>query len=147
LGSGSKPWSEVSGTLVDEVDVADLVSERAHGYAFPRPLGGWTEMRVLPDPREPSRDMWDAGRRIPIDRPETMTITGRPLRVVLRTVADQESELDVTIAGRTTRVRVPRTGAWSELSVDVPQDAPDRLPIVVTPRRGEWVSYHVWAVR
>ena len=24
--------------------------------------------------------------------------------------------------------------------------APDRLPIVVTPRRGEWVSYHVWAV-
>ncbi len=51
--------------IVDELDVADLVSEKEHGYTFPHPAMGFVDFRVLGDVLQPRRDLFDAGRVIP----------------------------------------------------------------------------------
>jgi hypothetical protein len=152
LGTGQRPRSQRPGEiLVDEIDIADLVSERQHDYRFPTPQGGWTDMRVLPDPEVRERDLWDAGRRIPGGRPETFRLRnippGRPLRLVLRTVLDQPSRLEVAIEGKARLLSSPRAEGWQELSVEIPaEEVRSELQVSLTPREGEWVNYHVWAL-
>ncbi|MEZ4295196.1 MAG: hypothetical protein R3B70_09495 [Polyangiaceae bacterium] len=50
--------------VIDELDTADLVSEKAHNYEFPHPSAGFVAFRLLADPAAPSRDLFDAGRVI-----------------------------------------------------------------------------------
>ena len=77
LGTGARPRGAPAGErIVDEIDVADLVSERAHRYVFPTPGGGWTEMKILDDPKAPGRDLFDAGRRIAAGRAERFVASG-----------------------------------------------------------------------
>jgi hypothetical protein len=109
LGTGDRPRTLAPGDrIVDDIDVGDLVSEEEHSYVFPHPQGGYAEMRVLTDPREEDRDLWDAGRRIPLDRPETFRLPhaspGVPLRLTVRTVVDRDS-------ARCARARTPRSSS------------------------------------
>lgn len=152
LGTGQRPRSQRPGEeLLDELDVADLVSEKQHGYQFPRPQGGWTDMRVLPDPEAGERDLWDAGRRIPNGRAETFHLRGlrpgSPLRLVLRTVVERPSRLDVVVGTTPRLVELTPSPGWTEVSLEIdPAQVKDTLPVSVTPREGEWVNYHVWAL-
>jgi hypothetical protein len=57
---------------IDAVDVADLVDERAHGYVFPGPRGGWVIGRVLSLPD--GRRRFDAGRIVPEGQRESFVI-------------------------------------------------------------------------
>jgi len=151
LGTGARPRSQRPGeVLLDEVDVADLVSEKAHEYRFPRPQGGWTEMRVLPDPEVAERDLWDAGRRTPVGRAETFRLRVRgqkPLRLVFRSVVDQPSRLDVTVGSLRRTLELSPSQGWTEPSIEIaPDEVTPELEVTVTPRSGEWVNYHVWAL-
>ena len=152
LDTGAAPRTKTSGeVIVDEVDLADLVSERQHRYSFPQPEGGFAEMRVLPDPAAPELDLWDAGRRIPLDRSETMRIggleSGRGARLLLRTVVDRASAIEVRVGALVKRVELPVSKGWTEVSIEVPgESVTASMNVSITPRAGEWVGYHLWVL-
>lgn len=152
LGTGARPRS-VSDRMpiYDEVDMADLVNERAHDYVFPHPHAGYATMRVLPDNADDSRDLWDGGRVIPPGRSETFTLShlpeGTPLRLVFRTTADVPFVTEVAVPGFTGTVSSEKKAGWVEVSLALPANVVTRrLPVRVTPQKGDWVSYHLWAV-
>jgi hypothetical protein len=152
LGTGQRPRSQRPGEeLLDELDVADLIGEKQHEYAFPRPQGGWTDMRVLPDPEVSTRDLWDAGRRIPNGRTESFRLRGlRPgkrLRLVLRTVVDQRSRIEISAGSKVRPLELTPAPGWTEVSLEIdPGEVQPELSVSITPREGEWVNYHVWAL-
>jgi len=87
-----------------EVDVGDLVSEKAAGYRFDQPSNGWTDMRILPDPADPRRDMFDAGRRIAVGKRESFDarglIMGKRIHLVVRTAQEARTTVRVRVDGR-----------------------------------------------
>ncbi len=136
--------------VVDEVDVADLVSERDHGYAFPRPQAGFVELRVLSDPADRARDLFDAGRVIPEGRTESLRLAtpAGPGRLAVRTAAAHPARVEVRSAGKllgTIAVEPDRRG-WSEPSIALPAGQGDRVDLELTPVEGEWTNYHVWVI-
>ncbi|MCS6900619.1 MAG: hypothetical protein RMJ98_13430 [Myxococcales bacterium] len=152
LGTGQRPRSQRPGEeLLDELDVADLVSEKQHEYRFPRPQGGWTDMRVLPDPEAHERDLWDAGRRIPNGRAETFRLRGlrpsRPLRLAFRTVVERPSRIEITAGTRIRQIELSPAPGWTEVSLEIdPEEVKEDLSVSLTPKEGEWVNYHIWAL-
>jgi hypothetical protein len=150
LGEGAKPLGPDAGErIIDEVDVADLVSERQHDYRFPRPSAGFVEARLLPGPTHPQIDVFDAGRRIPPERAEEfrMQLTGHPrTRLVARTVPEHDVEVDVSMNGKPVgALRFGKADGWREAAVDLPETS-GSVEITLTARREDWVDHHVWAV-
>ncbi len=138
--------------VIDEVDVADLVSEKAHGYQFPRPAGGWTDMHILPDPANPHIDMFDAGRRLAGGRSEYFTmrnlVPGKRAHLVFRTAPEGKSKITVLLAGHVVgALAFEHAEGWREvpilidpslitagdLSFEVKNDGPE-----------DFVDYHAW---
>jgi hypothetical protein len=135
--------------VIDELDVADLVSERAHGYEFPHPQMGFVGYHVLPDPRERGRDLFDAGRLIPGGKSETARVKGArgPGRLVARTATSRPVTVEARAEDRALGQLQFRGGlGWAEASLDLPQRLPETFVLQLTPVNGEWSSYHVWIV-
>lgn len=156
LGSGEAPRAiEPGEAVVDVLDVGDLVSERAHGYRFPRPQGGWTSMKILEDPLHRDRDMLDTGRRIAASRSESFTLRGfapnTPATLVFRTDAEASTRANVTVDGRAVgTLEVVRGSRWAELRLPVPASLVTReaLDVVVTTEGpADFVDYHVFALQ
>ncbi|CAN90669.1 hypothetical protein predicted by Glimmer/Critica [Sorangium cellulosum So ce56] len=134
--------------IVDELDVADLVSEREHGYAFPRPQAGFVGFSVLPDPRGSGQDRFDAGRVIPGGRSEVARLhaprEGQG-RLVVRTAAPRAATIRATADGREIgHLALKRGDGWTEASLDLPEGLPETFTLTLTPVDGEWVDHHVW---
>ncbi len=158
LGSGATLRAMPRGDhhVRDEVDVADLVSEGAHGYAFPRPAGGWTDMRILGDPSHPYKDLFDAGRRIAQGRAERFhvgnVVAGRPAHLVFRTAPEGASRIVIRAGRVEAHASFARTEAWVEEAVELPAEAiadaverAGRLDVEVTNEGpSDFVDYHVW---
>jgi hypothetical protein len=133
--------------VADELDVADLVSEREHGYVFPHPGMGFVGFSVLPDPRQPSRDLFDAGRLIPGGMSETARLRAPrgPGRLVVRTASVRPAVVQVTADGRALgRLAIRESSGWAETSLDLPADLPETFTLALTPVEGEWSDHHVW---
>ncbi len=89
LDRSEQPFSLRPGERrVDGVDMADLVSEREHGYALSNGSVGHVLMKLLPNPALPREDLWDAGRIVPPGVRESFTLSGldpeRPLTLIVR---------------------------------------------------------------
>jgi hypothetical protein len=133
------------------VDVADLVSERANGYAFATPQNGWPEMRVLPDPAEMRRDLFDAGRRIAAGKWEAFDATGlvfgRIAHLVVRTAQEKKARVRVLVDGReAAMLDLEPTGNWEETAVVVPAEhvrGSIRIELA-NDGPGDFVDYHAW---
>ncbi|MGK4007585.1 hypothetical protein WMF31_33500 [Sorangium sp. So ce1036] len=136
--------------VVDELDVADLVSEREHGYAFPRPQAGFVSFSVLPHPREAGRDRFDAGRVIPQGRSETARLRaprGGTGRLIVRTAASHPARIRAEVDGREVGQLVIRAGdRWTEASLPLPEGLPETFTLTLTPVEGAWTNHHVWIV-
>jgi hypothetical protein len=135
--------------VVDELDVADLVSEKAHQYNMPKPSMGFVVHRLLPEPGSGKRDLFDAGRIIPGGEAErgTFVVPQRSGRLVVRVVPSKPIAADVHIDGKLVgRLTSPAVKTWSEVSLDLPVDVPAKFTLSLTPVEGEWVTYHVWIV-
>ncbi|HLM74896.1 MAG TPA: hypothetical protein VK459_19440 [Polyangiaceae bacterium] len=135
--------------VIDELDVADLMSERAHEYVFPRPSMGFVGFHVLEDPALPSRDLFDAGRHIPHGQREVAKLRSPrgPGRLVVRTVAPDAGVVEVRAAGRVLgRLSAGKQRGWAEPSIDLPPDLPSLFELELTRVEGEWTSYHVWVL-
>jgi len=150
LGRGAKPCT-IRGdeTIVDELDVADLVSEGQHDYEFPHPSAGFVEARMLPDPADQHSDMFDAGRRIPRGRTEKfrLHLASGGARLVARTAFEHDVDIDVSVDGQSRgALHFSRAGGWREASVELPA-GDERVWVTLTPRQDDWVDHHVWVVQ
>ncbi len=148
-GSGT-PFRLLPGErVVATVDVADLVSENEQGYSLD--AIGFIDMKLLPDPRQPSRDVWDAGRVTPEGKSHRFRLSGfvagRSGRLLLRVAPTQRAELEVHGVGDTpsTFELAPSEG-WVELAVPMAPNA-DTLEVVVRASRGEHTLFHAFAVQ
>jgi len=156
LGSGAhlRAMPRGDARVVAEIDVADLVSEHANRYAFAQPSNGWTEMRVLPDPGEPRRDMFDGGRRIAVGKSESFVVRGASrgarAHLVVRTAPESKTHVRVRISGREVgALDLERTPGWVEPSVELPEGSLDgdaRVELV-NDGPGDFVDYHAWVTQ
>jgi hypothetical protein len=137
---------------IDELDVADMVSERAHDYRFPAPHGGWIVANTLRDGRGQAR--YDAGRIIPAGKWERYRLPAELLagRATLRLRSDSASELTVrlvrggVVEERTLSVVAGGNGAW--LHADLPfTDVRPGDELELGSERGAWRSFHIWLLR
>ncbi|MFT3773653.1 MAG: hypothetical protein QM820_50405 [Minicystis sp.] len=133
--------------VVDELDVADLISEKDHRYAFPRPAMGFVDFRVLGDVLDPKRDLFDAGRVIPAGKSETARVRaprGRG-RLVVRTVVGREVTIEVKADGRTIgKLKATPKKGWVEPAIELPAGLPEHFDLTLTPEGAEWLDCHVW---
>lgn len=159
LGSGDQmrwtPPTRPDGTTertIVEVDVADLVSEKLHRYDFDPPSNGWPDMRILPDPGNPGRDMLDAGRRIALGKSEAFDTAGlapdQPIHLVVRTVGESATKVRVRVDDRDVgTLSLDRTGKWQESALSI-QGEHIRRPNVrvqlTNEGPGDFVDYHLW---
>jgi hypothetical protein len=135
--------------VIDELDVADLVSEREHHYDFPHPSAGFVDAKVLGDRAFGEQEMFDAGRRIPRGRAETFRLRfsgGKKARLIARTAPEHDIRARVTADGRAIGAFEFRAAdAWREAAIEF---APPRetIDITVTPETSDWVDHHIWVV-
>lgn len=138
-----------------EVDVADLVSEKANGYQFDRPSNGWTDMRILPDPADPHRDMFDAGRRIAVTKRESFDarglILGKRVHLVVRTAQEARTVVHVRVDGLDAGdIALERTNGWEETGflIDEGLVRSGSIRIELTNMGpGDFLDYHAWVTQ
>jgi hypothetical protein len=150
-----EPPHDWNGGLAERVkvtlDVADLVSEAQHDYAFDHPENGWTDMRILPDPADARRDMFDAGRRIAVGKHESYTarglVLGKRIHLVVRTAQEAEAAVRVRIDGADAgTLSLKRTDGWEETDLLVPAElVHEKIRVELTNEGpGDLVDYHEW---
>ena len=150
MDGGERPRSISSRVVVtDELDIADLISEKHHDYVFPRPGMGYVGYRVLPDLRDRDRDLFDAGRFIPEGQKETATLQAPagPARLFVRTVGERQTHVDVYVNGQKAgQINVFEGPSFVEPSMPLPamDGGPFELTLVAGP--GGFWDAHVWVV-
>jgi len=155
LGTGEAPREIPEGESVrDSVDIADLVSEKEHAYFFPQPAGGWTDMKILPDPSDEKSDLFDGGRRIAPGKNERFTLRnlgeGKPAHLLIRSAPETASNLFVRIGGTpAVQLSFEKGAAWVEAVVALPGDRIHGAIDVELWNQGpgDFVDYHVWVTQ
>lgn len=111
LGSGARPvWAAIEGKLLDELDVADLESEAAHGYEL-----GW----ATPQDNVVVGDVAvDGGRSRRVLERFDLDVQGRGTLVV-RLVAERPTPLQVSFDGKAVRQGL-EAGPFQEERVAIP---------------------------
>jgi hypothetical protein len=134
-----------------QLDVGDLVSEQANAYVFERPANGWTDMRVLADPSDPRRDMFDAGRRIALGKSESWiargATPGQRAHLVVRTAPESKTRVRVRIAGTDAgALELERAPGWVEVALTIPAErVTSEMRIELTnDGPGDFVDFHEW---
>jgi hypothetical protein len=131
--------------VVDELDVADVLSEEAHAYASPAPSGGWTVLDVR-------AGVFDAGRILPEGRAERFTTlrAAEPATLWVR-VADAGAALTIDVSrGGVVRARADATpsaskpGAWPLVRAALPGGVQAGDTLTLRASRGEVRDFHVW---
>jgi hypothetical protein len=148
---------EVREGAVDELDVADLVDEKAHRYEVPAPRGGWVIGEVLRDEARAGKKRFDAGRIVPEGRADAFVVDARVAHrdavIVFRTSGGGAVRVRVDIERRgdvveSREVAYPaRAGeSWSEVRVGVSDvGGGDRVRTHAV--SGAFPSFHVWVLR
>jgi hypothetical protein len=148
--SGRPRTLAADAVVVDELDVADLVSERAHRYRFAGARPGFVQYRVLDDPRSPSADLFDAGRLVPAGTTERAKILVPRAggQLVVRVAPTRPTRVAVTLDGQSLgELDLPAAStSWLEPSIALPPSARGLGELGLTPLDGESVHYHWWVV-
>jgi hypothetical protein len=135
-----------------EIDVGDLVSEKQNDYRFDQPQNGWTDMRILPDPSDLQRDMFDGGRRIAVGKRESFDarglVLGKPFHLVVRLAQETTTKVRVRVDGQDAGViDVARTNGWEERGFLVTDRfvRSESVRIELTNEGpGDFVDFHAW---
>lgn len=136
--------------LVDSLDVADLLSEKAHAYALNYKAVGFVDMKMLSDPRNPREPLWDAGRVLTGDLALSFELTNltpnKTGSLLIRVAPATVTEIELTPAGQpAAKVLVPGADVWQEVRIPItPADSKSKFTLRVT--RGATVIFHIFAV-
>jgi hypothetical protein len=152
--SALAPAGEARPEAMDEIDIGDLVDERAHRYEIPAPQGGWVIGAVLADS---GRARFDAGRIIPEGRREAFVVLSRvprgAARLLLRTDGGAAGKIRVAVERdgslvSAREIALPARGGdrWSEIAAPLDDiGGGDRVAIFAT--EGAFRSFHTWLMR
>lgn len=136
--------------VVDGLDVADLLSEQAHDYRVTGDRPGFVRFRVLADPSDPMRDLFDAGRIVPAGTVEQATLLAPPgpARLLIRIARPDAAALELAVDGAPLgRIALPAaTSGWQEVSTPLPDDLAGSFTLGIRPVDGESVHYHLWVL-
>jgi hypothetical protein len=109
--------------LADTLDVADILSEKAHDTSWSRPTQGYVGMKLLPDPRNRRLDLWDAGRLLSTGMSLDFTLSGYKkdkaqllIRVAPPTAATLELKVD---DGKSVPIRLSPSDSWQEVRTSI----------------------------
>ena len=155
-GLGEVPGPTVAHSgwqVVDDMDIADLVSEREHDYSVCRRHSGYVIMKLLPNPQNPAKDIFDAGRILFSGDTATFRVAwprlDRPLRLVLRAAPHAPMTCQVADSRhRTQRVEFVATDGWVETTIDLdpsPESANEQLTLQA--QATECNLFHIWAMQ
>ena len=153
LDRSEQPFSLAPGERrIDGVDMADLVSEKQHGYALSNGSVGQVMMKLLPNPTLKREDLWDAGRIVPAGVRESFTLSGldpeRAVALIVRAAPTEPVPLEVEADPNVQKqVELPRRDGWLEQRIELGSPGVSRLSVRLETRRGEHVLFHVWAVQ
>ncbi len=151
---GDAPDESFDGAVLDELDVADVVSEGEHRYESPAPRGGWTLFDVRETGTGTAR--FDAGRIIPEGQEESFAVTApaRPYAVLVlrvdespaeaRVVVDSELAPPVTVPLELPALATKRRWGLARAVLPAGLRAGDRLHVQTI--RGALHDFHAWVV-
>lgn len=145
--AGLPRTARIGDRIIDAVDIADLVDERRHAYAFPRPGMGFVTYRVLPDPVDRMRDLFDAGRVIPEGESESamVRLPSAGGWLVVRTAEPGGGSIDVEIDGHVQgKLEIPPARGWVETTFPLEPGLPAQARLTLRRRRGALVVHHIW---
>jgi hypothetical protein len=152
LDGSSVPAALPKGDMIlDELDFADLISERNHGFVTSVGVAH-VDMKILPRLAEPERDLWDAGRILPAGSRSAFElaglVVGKATRIVLRLAPSQVAKLRVHAEGRELgTLELSHEDGWIEPSLVLPPDlAKARVTVTLEPLEHEVVVHHLWAI-
>jgi len=141
-------------TVKDTVDVADLVSEKQHHYVFAAPHSGFTDLKILADPADATRDLLDGGRELKPGFEESMhfsgLVPGQDAAVVLRAAPVDATTIHLRVSGQALPpLAVAHTDAWIEPVFRVPARLVSSTLDVAVINEGpnDFVDYHVWVAQ
>jgi hypothetical protein len=134
------------------VDIADVVSERGHGFALEGAVG-FVTMKLLPGPKSRGGVLWDAGRVVPPGAATDAQLggfhAGKPARLLIRLAPSRKASLRVAVNGATLEVvAFEALDRWHEAIVAVPASLVSAdLAVRLEPVGGEVVVYHLWGLQ
>jgi hypothetical protein len=135
--------------IVDILDVADVLSEEAHQATWNREAQGYVGMKLLPDPRNPARDLWDAGRVISTNMHLDFTMEGfvtEAPAMLVRVAPAQAAKMVLRVGNRTSDViEVLASDFWQEIRIPLPSGL-DKAPFSLEVTEGQLHVYHLFAV-
>jgi len=142
------------GRVVDALDLADVVSEREHGYASPEPFGGWASLDIRTDEQGARR--FDGGRAVPEGRSERFLLRADAAAPPVLLVRTDENEarvearvtrggvvLDTTPLGR---VGTADAARWGTLRGTFKGSLQKGDEISLHVARGTFRAFHVWVL-
>jgi hypothetical protein len=137
-------------SVLDTIDVGDVIDEDAHRYSPPLPHGGWTTLDVLADGSGTRR--FDGGRTIPDGAGESFVVnhaaTG-PLTLRVRIDAGARGitlRTGARSGERELTLEPVREGSWRTATVSLESvNAGDVMTLEA--HGGEYRDYHVWIER
>ena len=154
LADSARPFGLAPGErVIDEVDFADVISEREHGYALSQPATGHVVMKLLDHPERHHDQLWDAGRAVPPDVSESFElknlVPGRPARLVFRVAPPQSAVIAVAVDDqRIGELRLESSERWLHPALLVPADrVSPRISVRIEGVKNERIVYHLWAVQ
>lgn len=153
LDGSNAPFTTSKGMrVVDSVDVADIVSEKSHGYVLSGAVG-YVEMKLLPHPEDEPRDVFDAGRLAPQGVAQSFVVRGlqpgRAAQVLFRAAPTTTSTISVQVNGAQQPDITLKPGAkWQESALQLPASIVQSVSnIRVVSKQSEHVLYHVFVLQ
>jgi len=136
--------------LIDAVDVADVISEKAHKVSWNRKAQGYVNMKILPEAKGSRKDLWDAGRLLSTQMTLDFEMTdfdGKPATLLIRVAPAQPATLEVQLEGEAIdSISVEASDHWQELAIPLKVSPQGRAMFSIKPTEGELQIYHVFAV-
>jgi hypothetical protein len=153
LELSAAPFYAQGARTLDELDPADIVNERAHGYRIDG-IGkspGYVNMKVLLHPKS-GRPLFDAGRVIPPGASESFELDGfepgRPFRLVVRAAPTVETAFRVVVDGRGLgTLRLRPSDSWIEAELGPVSVENTRAHVRFEASNVERVTFHVFALQ
>lgn len=125
--------------LKDEIDVADLISEKEHALSWNLEAQGYVDMKMLTNPKHPEKDLWDAGRLLSSQMTLTFTLKQPAETLLLRVAPAQPAKVALDAQAEVT---IQAGDEWQEVRIPL---EPGRLTHTLRVTQGEIKIYHLFA--
>jgi hypothetical protein len=141
LGTGEQPWTKLA-RIDDALDVADLESEKAHGY---RPFTLREGDETVEEGTTPAGDtVQDGGRNARSHDQFVANTTGGSGIMRVQVSTESGATLHVGAGGKTFADFPVEPGEWVELKFDIPKEAQGEHVTLDVTADGYFTSFHYW---